>query len=103
MLDTGWEISQHHCYRHCLYVPGLYNFTVVTAMLDIGRDNWRHQSRGFNEYLLYMQRVLRLDVNMVVYIDAKGKPMVEWMRRGREARTRIIESKIEDVPYYKYR
>ncbi|XP_070187486.1 protein HtrL-like [Littorina saxatilis] len=82
---------------------GMYNFTVVTALLDIGRGHWGKDSRGLNEYLLYMQRVLRLDVNMVIYVAVKGRPMVQWMRRGRENRTRIIDAKVEDVPYFKYR
>ncbi|KAK7087319.1 protein HtrL-like isoform X3 [Littorina saxatilis] len=82
---------------------GLYNFTVVTALVDIGRGQWNFQSRGFNEYLLYMQRVLKLDVNMVVYIHDRGAPTVRWMRRGREHRTRIIATNLEDLPYYKYK
>ena len=86
-----------------MYLTGLYNFTVVTALLDIGRGQWSYQSRAFNIYLLYMQRVLRLDVNMVIYMEAKGKPMADWMRRGREARTVIIDTKLHDLPYYQYR
>nr|KAG5710628.1 hypothetical protein BaRGS_013274 [Batillaria attramentaria] len=69
---------------------GLYNFTLVTAMIDIGRGNWSSkQKRPYNTYLLYMQRVLMLDVNMVIFIDPKGRPFVEWMRRGREKRTKL--------------
>lgn len=82
----------------------MYNFTLVTAMLDIGRGNWTsHQRRSYNTYLLYMQRVLRLDVNMVIFIDAKGRPFVDWMRRGREKRTRVVEITLEELPYYRYR
>ena len=79
----------------------MYNFTLVTAMLDIGRGAWSDQARPYNTYLLYMQRVLRLDVSMVVYIDKKGKPFVEWMRRGREKRTKIIIIDVKDLPYNK--
>ncbi|KAK6982486.1 protein htrl, partial [Biomphalaria glabrata] len=79
---------------------GLYNFTVVTAMLDIGRGNWSEQSRPYNTYLLYMQRMLRLDVNMVVFVEPKGKPFIEWMRRGREKRTHIAVTTLKDLPYY---
>ncbi|XP_012940111.1 protein HtrL [Aplysia californica] len=82
---------------------GEYNFTVVTAMLDIGRGSWSNQRRSYNEYLLFMQRVLRLDVSMVVFVDPPGKPFIDWMRRGRENRTKIIITHIKELPYYKYR
>nr|KAG5696637.1 hypothetical protein BaRGS_034098 [Batillaria attramentaria] len=82
----------------------MYNFTLVTAMLDIGRGNWSsHQKRSYNTYLLYMQRVLRLDVNMVIFIESKGRPFVDWMRRGRERQTRVVEITLEELPYYRYR
>jgi len=86
-----------------LQEKGMYNFTLVTAMLDIGRGAWTDQARGYNTYLLYMQRVLRLDVSMLIFIDRKGKPFVEWMRRGRERRTKIVVVDIKDLPYHKYR
>jgi hypothetical protein len=76
---------------------------MVTALVDIGRQTWTQQSRGFNEYLLYMQRVLKLDINTVIFIDPKGRPMVDWIRRGREHRTRVFDARLEDIPYYKYR
>ncbi|XP_055891017.1 protein HtrL-like isoform X2 [Biomphalaria glabrata] len=82
---------------------GLYNFTVVTAMLDIGRGSWQQQSRKYNQYLLYMQRVLRLDVNVVVYVDEKGKPFIEWMRRGREKHTSIVVTSLTELPYYRHK
>ncbi|CAL1535271.1 unnamed protein product, partial [Lymnaea stagnalis] len=69
---------------------GVYNFTVVTAMLDIGRGAWDEQSRPYNTYLLYMQQMLRLDVNVAVFVDPKGRPFIDWMRRGREGRTHVV-------------
>uniref|UniRef100_A0A2C9KZU3 Uncharacterized protein n=1 Tax=Biomphalaria glabrata TaxID=6526 RepID=A0A2C9KZU3_BIOGL len=80
---------------------GLYNFTLVTAMLDIGRGNWTKQSRPYNTYLSYMEGLLQLDVNMVVFVEPKGKPFIEWMRRGRENRTRITVTTLKDLPYYR--
>ncbi|GFO26289.1 protein htrl-like [Plakobranchus ocellatus] len=84
-------------------MSGLYNFTVVTALLDIGRGKWAEQTRSYNTYLLYMQRNLRLDVNMLVYMGSEGQPFVQWMRRGRENRTRIVDTALKDLPYYKSR
>ncbi|XP_046325801.2 uncharacterized protein LOC124110466 isoform X1 [Haliotis rufescens] len=82
---------------------GAYNFTVVTGMLDIGRGSWSKQSRSYNKYLIYMSQVLRLDVNMVVYIEEKGRPFVEWMRRGRGGFTKIRPIQLSQFPYYKYK
>ncbi|XP_076449635.1 protein HtrL-like [Babylonia areolata] len=82
---------------------GVYTFTVVTAMLDIGRGRWARQKRPYNTYLLYMQRVLRLDVNLVVFVDSKALPFVLWMRRGREARTHVVRTDLRQLPYYSYR
>ena len=81
--------------------PGLYNFTVVTAMLDIGRGSWGSQRRSYNTYLLYMQRVLRLDVNMMVFVDARARPFIDWMRRGRENRTFVVQLDFNSLPYYR--
>ncbi|XP_076449513.1 protein HtrL-like [Babylonia areolata] len=84
---------------------GVYNFTVVTAMLDIGRGHWAHssQTRSYNTYLLYMQRVLRLDVNLVVFVDSQALPFVQWMRRGRAGHTHVVELTLKDLPYYSHR
>ncbi|KAK7497665.1 hypothetical protein BaRGS_00011060, partial [Batillaria attramentaria] len=82
---------------------GVYNFTVVTAMLDIGRGNWSTQKRSYNTYLLYMHRMLSLDVNMVVFVDPRGRPFVDWMRRGREQRTLVVVTRVEELPYFKHR
>lgn len=83
----------------------MYNFTVVTAMLDIGRGQWSNpeQRRSYNTYLLYMQRVLRLDVNMLIFVDAKGRPFIDWMRRGRQSRTYVVETNLKHLPYYAHR
>lgn len=83
---------------------GLYNFTVVTALIDIGRGEWtNNQDRKYSTYLLYMQRMLRLDVNMVVFIEGKGRPFIDWMRRGRNHRTHVIDISLKDLPYHAYR
>ncbi|KAL8590267.1 hypothetical protein ACOMHN_006383 [Nucella lapillus] len=84
---------------------GVYNFTVVTAMLDIGRGQWvqSDQTRPYNTYLLHMHRVLQLDVNLVVFVDSKALPFILWMRRGREAHTHIVEVSLHRLPYYVYR
>ncbi|XP_041358592.1 protein HtrL-like isoform X2 [Gigantopelta aegis] len=82
---------------------GSYSFTVVTSMIDIGRGRWNAQSRKYNDYLMFMSHLLKLDVNMVIFIETKGRPFVEWMRRGRKKRTLILPITLQDLPYYKHR
>ncbi|XP_059141216.1 protein HtrL-like [Physella acuta] len=80
---------------------GLYNFTVVTAMMDIGRGSWSNQSRPYKTYLLYMLRLLMMDINLVLFVDPQAATFVEWMRQGREHRTKVYLMVFKDLPYYK--
>ena len=43
---------------------GVYSFTVVTGLYDIGRGKWLKQSRTYNQYLKYLLQVgpLPLDI-----------------------------------------
>ena len=70
-------------------------------MLDIGRGSWSHQTRSYTAYLTYMQRVLKLDVNFLVFADVKAATFVNWMRRGRERRTEVRGQEFKDLPYYR--
>ena len=100
IFAVGWVLK----FRYQISA-GVYNFTVVTAMVDIGREQWSNpeQRVSYNTYLLFMQRVLRLDVNMVIFVDAKARPFVDWMRRGRQSRTHVVEKNFKDLPYYAHR
>ncbi|CAL1527378.1 unnamed protein product [Lymnaea stagnalis] len=79
---------------------GNYSFTVVTGLFDIGRGSWWTQSRTYNEYLGQMLQILKLDVNLIVFIEPKGWNFVKSFRKGREKRTRIYVKEIEDLEYY---
>ncbi|RUS70265.1 hypothetical protein EGW08_021973, partial [Elysia chlorotica] len=79
---------------------GSYNFTVVTGFLDIGRGSWWKQGRTYREYLTYMLKVLKLDVNLVVFIEPKGENFVRVNRRGREKRTVIHPITLEDLELF---
>ena len=72
-------------------------------MFDIGRGEWQNQTRKYTTYLRNMKPVLALDINIVVFVDAKARPFVEWMRRGRESRTQVVELRLQDLPYFSYR
>ena len=43
---------------------------------------------------------MKLDVNVIVFIEPKGVPFVERSRRGRESRTKIYSTKMKDLEYY---
>ncbi|XP_012937289.1 uncharacterized protein LOC106011611 [Aplysia californica] len=79
---------------------GNYSFTVVTGLFDIGRGRWMTSWRTYNDYLGYLLQILKLDVNLIVFIEKKGVPFVERNRRGREGRTRIYEMDIMDLEYF---
>ncbi|KAK7095747.1 hypothetical protein V1264_005114 [Littorina saxatilis] len=85
----------------CVFTAtGVYNFTVVTGLFDIGRGWWLTQPRTYSRYLVYLLQVLKLDVNLVVFIEPKGANFVRSVRQGREHRTVIVESSLNDLPCY---
>lgn len=45
--------------------------------------------------------MLKLDVNLVVFIEPKGASFVRQARQGRESRTLVINSSLGDLPLYK--
>lgn len=45
--------------------------------------------------------MLKLDVNLVVFIEPKGASFVRQARQGRESRTLVINSCLDDLPSYK--
>lgn len=45
--------------------------------------------------------MLKLDVNLVVFIEPKGASFVRQARQGRESRTLVINSSLDDLPLYK--
>ncbi|KAK7011350.1 protein HtrL [Biomphalaria glabrata] len=79
---------------------GNYSFTVVTGLFDIGRGSWWTQTRSYNEYLSHLFQILKLDVNLIIFIEPKGKDFVAWARQGREQRTKIIVQEIKDLEYF---
>jgi len=47
------------------------DITIVTAFYDIGRENWTNYSRSIDEYLNSFKEYLKLDYNMIVFMDSK--------------------------------
>ncbi|CAL1529126.1 unnamed protein product [Lymnaea stagnalis] len=82
---------------------GLYNFTVVTAMFDIGRGSWPNQKRTHETYLAYMRQLLKLNVNIFAFVDRKAMQFIEENRKGKERRTHTRLAELKDLPYYRFR
>ncbi|GFO31950.1 protein htrl [Plakobranchus ocellatus] len=79
---------------------GDYSFTVVTALVDIGRGGWWTHARTYRQYLTYMLKLLKLDINLIVFIEQKGLEFVKMNRKGREHRTVIHLVKLEQLSYH---
>jgi GR25 family glycosyltransferase involved in LPS biosynthesis len=45
--------------------------TYVTAFYDIGRDNWKFFQRGTEEYFKCFEKFLKMNINIIVFIDSK--------------------------------
>ncbi len=45
--------------------------TIVTALYDIGRDNWEKFTQSYGGYIHWMERTLSLDSNIVIYTESK--------------------------------
>jgi len=76
--------------------------TLVTALVDIGREAWPALARSFETYLRFMEPLLALDARLVVLIDEKAEAFVRERRRGRESQTEVRPIKVESLPCYRY-
>uniref|UniRef100_A0A914WHR0 Uncharacterized protein n=1 Tax=Plectus sambesii TaxID=2011161 RepID=A0A914WHR0_9BILA len=77
--------------------------TVVSALLDIGRGKWWYYRRPFEIYLDYLEQMLRLDVNMVLFVDKKAVDFALKCRTHLSSKTVLYETSLADVPLWNYR
>ena len=47
------------------------NLCIVTAYIDINRDNWEHFQRTTNDYIVGFKPYLNFTEEMIVFIDEK--------------------------------
>lgn len=76
---------------------------LVTALYDIGRDQWQFFRRSFDEYLSYFSNVLGLNVNLIVYSDETVQNFVLDRRKGYQNKTKTFRIKFSDLEYSQYR
>ncbi|XP_061186232.1 uncharacterized protein LOC133194253 [Saccostrea echinata] len=75
----------------------------VTALYDIGRENWTHFKRSFDEYLSYFRNVLRLNVKMIIYSDESVQKVVLDERKNLHHKTQSYSLPFTDLEYYRFR
>ncbi len=89
-----------------LFIVSNQSIAIVTALFDIGRGEWWEYRRPFDEYLKYLQILLQLKNNLIIYIDNKS---IEWVMNTRrkfvddDNRTLIIPFGINQLPLWRYR
>jgi hypothetical protein len=76
--------------------------TLVTALVDIGREAWPVLARSFETYLRSMEPLLALDARLVVLADRKAERFIRDRRRGMESRTEVRPLAVERLPCYRY-
>ncbi|KAL3068029.1 hypothetical protein niasHT_038019 [Heterodera trifolii] len=79
---------------------GDHSVTVVTALLDIGRDRWRQYGRTLRQYHQFMRNLLQLRVPMIVIVDEKSAEFVhrERARINWGQWTKIVQLSLDQLP-----
>ncbi|KAI6212803.1 HtrL protein family-containing protein [Aphelenchoides besseyi] len=77
---------------------------MVTALLDIGRGDWRRFTRPYDTYLSFLMNLLRLQNRFVIYCD---KTACDFLRQQRQLdlkeRIELIQIQLSDLPFYQHR
>jgi len=82
------------------------NCTVVTALFNINRSEWKQYYRTWDKYLEYFSNTLSLKSKFVIYVEESTVDFVKTERIKVDPNmeyTKIIEMKFEDLPKYKLR
>ena len=69
-------------------------------MIDIGRSNWKLFQRSNEVYLDYAERLLRLNLPLVIFVENKFVDFVNNRRKGKERITRVVETSLKDFEYH---
>ncbi|WKY11796.1 hypothetical protein Q1695_003399 [Nippostrongylus brasiliensis] len=74
--------------------------TIVTALLDIGRGEWDRYRRPLEQYHIFMENLLSLKNNMVIFTDLASYSFIHKYRKnmGEIHRTKIHLITLDDLP-----
>lgn len=85
-------------------IVNIKNPVIVTALYDIGRDNWDSFTLSYNTYLRWMKNTLSLKSKIVIYTENKFVKKITEYRKEFDPDlkdTIIIERPIEELDCYK--
>jgi len=68
--------------------------TLVTGLWDIGRSDLGDFGRSFDHYLEKFEKLLSLDINMIIWVPKELNSFVEKHRKGKP--TKIINREVDD-------
>ena len=77
---------------------------LITALYDIGRDNWNHYTMSYNTYLSWMRNTLRIDDEMVIFTESKFIDQIKEYRSEVDPngdKTIYIVQPLEELYAYK--
>ena len=77
---------------------------LVTALYDIGRDNWEKFTQSYGGYIHWMERTLSLDSKIVIYTQQRFKEDIETYRKKYDPyldKTILIVQELEELDAYK--
>lgn len=78
---------------------------LITALYDINRHKYNNQElalKTLDDYLPWFKITLQLNCDMIIYTEEKIKDFI-IQHRPKKYKTKIIVTKLKDVPYYKYK
>lgn len=78
-------------------------FTLVTALLDLHRGEWKDYGRSWDRYLEYLSFHLKLEVCLYLFLPEELIPWARERRRGREKITFYHPLRLEDLCMYQHR
>ncbi|KAI3422483.1 hypothetical protein GPALN_012991 [Globodera pallida] len=86
--------------KHLPYQQRNHSLTVVTALLDIGRDRWTQYGRTLHQYHQFMRNLLQLRVPMIVIVDEKSAEFVhrERARTDWGRWTKVVQLSPQQLP-----
>jgi protein YibB len=77
------------------------DYTIVTALYDLGRSGWKGFERPYDSYKEWMKYVLSIDSPMVIFVDEKDVDFVKEHRGVYLNKTKIIPKSFADLETYK--
>jgi hypothetical protein len=93
-------IFYNYLFKAILHVYAADNYTLVTALMDIGRDKWPSFRRSNKLYLAYGLRLLQLNVPLVIFVERQFIDFVRFHRRDKKHVTHVVATTFEELEYF---